>query len=186
MEKGPPSGLARGASVFVGFDYSPWTVKEYWSLTEAAKLLCGRDPNGKIPGMQLYNKSHRVIDLIDRAFAVAQNGDIKVVRPALLPIHLLIDPFSFLRWAVAEGLEIPAPLISIAERSAEASGASSDALLKERVMTIARTLWLLHPKFEAVQIAYHEVMLAQVPETELRMADRLAIIDLVKSSNARS
>lgn len=186
MEKGPPSGDARGMTTLVGFDYAPWLVKEYWSLTEAAKLLCGRDPNGKIPGMQLFNKSHRVIDLIDRAFAVAQGGEIKVVRPALLPIHLLIDPFSFLRWAVQEGLDVPPPLKALAERQPEATGAAIDALLKERVMTIARTLWLLHPKFEAVQIAYHEVMLAQVPESELRMADRLAWIDLVKSANARA
>src|SRR4051812_25452922 len=99
MEKGPQSNIARGIQPLVSFDYSPWLNKEYWSLTEAAKLLCGRDPNGKIPGSQVFNRSHRVIDIIDRAFAVAQNGDIKVVRPALLPIHLLIDPFSFLSWA---------------------------------------------------------------------------------------
>ncbi len=185
MEKGPPSGDGRGTTAFVTFDYAPWLAKEYWSLTEAAKLLCGRDPNGKIPGMQLFNKSHRVIDLIDRAFAVAQGGDIKVVRPALLPIHLLIDPYSFLHWAAQEGLEIPLPLKALAERQPVTSGAAIDALLRERVTTIARTLWLLHPKFEAVQIAYHDVMLAQVPESELRMADRLAWIDLVKSSLSR-
>lgn len=168
------------------FDYSPWIAKEYWSLTEAAKLLCGRDPNGKIPGTQLFNKGHRVIDLIDKAFAVAQGGDIKVIRPALLPIHLLIEPYSFLRWAVEQNLEIPAPLRVIADRDPDVQSTATDALLKERVMTIARTLWMLHPKFEPVQIAYHEVMLAQVPESELKMADRLSWIDLVKSSTSRT
>lgn len=180
MEKGAPSGAARGVQAPAGFDYSPWIAKEYWSLTEAAKLLCGRDPNGRIPGTQVFNKSHRVIDLIDRAFAVAQGGDIKVIRPALLPIHLLIDPHSFLCWAMASGLEIPAPLQAVADHDPTDSNANNDALLKERVLTIARTLWLLHPQLEPVQVAYHEVMLAQVPESELRMGDRLAWIDLVK------
>jgi len=174
MDKQPTSGFSRRITPTVTQpDYPSWALKEHWSVTEAAKLLCGRNPHGKIPGPQFYNRELRVIDIIDRAFEAAQAGAIKVVRTALLPIHLLVDPASFLRWAMAQGLTVPEPLNGIGEADAVRNRPLNEALLKERVSTIAKTLWIIDASLTQLQVAHHTAMRVIVPDDELKMADRL-------------
>ena len=181
MDKAASPRLARpGAIVSPPLDYNTWTPKEYWSISEASKLLCGRNPYEKIPGPQLFNRDRRTIDIVDLAFAAAQAGEMKVVRSALLPIHVLVDPGSFLRWAEAQGLTIPPPLTRLAEQLEPIDRDLAGALLRERVTTIARTLWILDPSLSSAQVAYHQAMQDLVSETEVKMAERLDWIESAK------
>src|SRR5262245_36308631 len=121
MEKTPGSAVPprRGALAPTRPDYATWALKETWSVSEGGKLVCGRNPFDKLPGPQLYNRDRRVIDIIDAAFEAAQRGEMKVVRSALLPIHLLVEPASFVRWARASGLVLPEGLEALNDETPE-------------------------------------------------------------------
>jgi hypothetical protein len=144
-------------------DYAAWASREVWSVSEGAKLICGRDPHGKIPGTQAYNKEKRVIDIIDEAFAASKEGAIKIVRDALLPIHVLVEPASFLKWAKAQGLAMPDEFSALTAQVAQAEDSAESILLKERVVAIARTLWTIYPTLTTAEIAAHEAMRRQLP-----------------------
>ena len=152
-------------------DYTMWAAKEVWSISEASKLICGRDPHGRIPGTQAYNKEKRVIDIIDAAFAVAKEGGMKVLRDALLPIHVLVEPGSFLKWALSVNLTIPSELSSLATMVDEAARVSEPQIIRERVIAIAKTLWVLCPTLTTAQIAQHEAMRQQVAPGEVTPAN---------------
>ena len=163
-------------------DYSVWRDKEYWSLSEAAKLICGRNPYDKIPTPQLYNKGVRVIDIIDRAFEAAQKGEMKVVRNGVLAVHSMVEPASFVHWAIDFGLEVPEQLKSMQKVNFAKNPALKEAMLRERVSTIARTLWIIEPQLTVGQIARHPAMLRLAPEDIVSSIDRLRWIEETQES----
>lgn len=162
-------------------DYGIWALKDSWSISEAGKLVCGRNPHDKIPGPQQYNRERRVIDIIDEAFEAAQKGKIRVVRSALLPIHLLIEPASFVRWALDAGLAVPEGLMTLAEQDA-APAVRAEALIKERVTTVAQTLWFLRPELTIDEIVTHAAMRALVSDAEALMTDKLRWVTEIRES----
>jgi hypothetical protein len=181
MDKTPATAPQRRASTQATRpDYGIWAVKDTWSVSEAAKILCGRNPHDKIPGPQQYNRERRVIDIIDAAFAAAQTGQIRVVRSALLPIHLLVEPASFVRWALSEGLQVPEPLVDLSHHDAPPA-AFAEAIVKERVQIIARTLWVLFPELSVTEIATHRAMRQLVPESDALMTDKLRWLEDARS-----
>lgn len=175
MEKLPDFGATRRMAALSPTkpDYVTWSLKETWSVSEAGKLVCGRNPYDKFPGPQHYNRERRVIDIIDLAYAAAQTGTIKVIRSALLPIHLLVDPASFIRWAVTEGLTIPEDLSMLAVQAPASLLDHADLLIKERVTAIARTLWILNSELTEAEIVTHPAMRQQISIAEALMADKL-------------
>lgn len=176
MDKTPDTWASRRMNLAGSpLDYAPWLTREQWSVSEAAKLLCGRNPHAKIPGSQIYNRQRRVIDLIDQAFAAAQAGEMRIVRNALLPIHLLIEPASFMRWAIAQSLEIPPELQALGAEVPTTNATA--AAVQERVVTIARTLKLVEPELTIEAIATHKAMRSLVSERE---ASQQAILDWVR------
>lgn len=165
-------------------DYSLWVKKDHWSISEASKLLCGRNPHAKIPGAQLFNRQRRVIDLIDEAFAAAQAGEMKVARPALLPIHLLVEPSSFVRWATTRDFEVPPELQALG--AVAPAQETPDEQLRDRVLTIARTLLIVYPSLTLPEVAGHEAMRAQVSVREVSDARLLEWLSLVQGPGTTS
>jgi hypothetical protein len=174
MDKVPAFGATRRALLApTKPDYSTWSLKDTWSVSEGAKLICGRNPYDKIPGPQLLNRDRRVIDIIDTAFAAAQNSEMTVVRSALLPIHLLVEPASFLRWAKSQNLAIPDELGPLAAQAENSLKLGAETLIKERVITIARTLWVIDPDLTDAEVAIHRAMRQLVSDDDALTTDKL-------------
>jgi len=153
------SNLPSRSTVFNGEpDYKFWRSKEVWLLPDSAKLLCGRDPMSKYPGRPIYNKSLKVIDIIDNAFEATRTGKLLVKREALLPNHILIAPKDFLFWASSEGLEIPGPLEELCSREPAIESKLSHEILKERIQTVARTIWFENPSTTQADMIKHKAM----------------------------
>ena len=137
-------------------DYFFWKEKDVWFLPDAAKLICGRDPVNRYPGRPRYNTKHKVIDIIDMSFDAVRQGGLKPCRDALIPNHVQILPSVFICWAVERGLEVPEPLQELLDRDQEEF--SLRDMVKERVVTVARTLWTLEPELSLQQVTYHKAM----------------------------
>jgi hypothetical protein len=154
-------------------DLTSWKNKEYWSISEAVKLICGRNPYEKTPGMQLHNRGRRVIDIIDQAFAAAQRGEMKLVRNGMLAVHSLVEPASFIRWAIKNQLEVPEGLLILAEVNVVTNPEIKEALCKERIQTIASTLWILQPELDVNAVANHGAMSKLVTDGAISPAKKL-------------
>lgn len=138
-------------------DYMYWRSKEVWTLSEAAKLICGRDPVQKYPTPQKFNKKTKVIDIIDIAANAVSAGELNSVRSALIPIHIQVRAKEFMVWVFANDFEAPEPLRSLAEDTPE-EFTDSESLIKERAITVARTLQAVDPTLTIVEIVLHPAM----------------------------
>lgn len=161
-------------------DYQQWARRDHWSVSDAAKLLCGRDPHSKIPGPQVYNRTIRAIDIIDRAFAATQEGSLKLARNAVLPIHALVEPSAFLVWARDQGLTVPDELVDLLTIGHRPQRSGLSARLEERVEAIARTLWIVDPALSASDVAAHPAMAALVPDSLLAPSEKLRLVESYK------
>lgn len=141
-------------------DYRFWADKDTWQLSEAAKLLCGRDPLGRYPGRPRYNAAAKVIGVIDLAFAAVKEGTLPSVRAALIPNHVVLEPQAFILWASKSGLEIPCGLKRVLESEKSTNGSSKILLdvAKERAIAVARTLWMVQPDLSLSSVLSHRAM----------------------------
>jgi hypothetical protein len=146
-------------------DYQYWQSKDQWSLNEACKIICGRDPVQKYPTPQTHNKKTKVIDMIDLATDDTRAGKLATLRDALISIHIQVDPGEFVRWASKSGFDIPPQLECLKEEVVTRKD-STNAVTKDRIITIARTLRVVYPDITDLQIHNHKAM-RQIIGTEL-------------------
>ena len=138
-------------------DYLFWRSKDLWSLNEAAKLICGRDPIQKYPRPQTHNRGVKVIDVIDAAAKAAEHSQLPVVRKGLIAIHIQVHPPEFVRWALQTGYEVPDELRGLAEQEV-CEETPEDLVVKDRIQTVARTLWAIDPMMQLDQVFRHRAM----------------------------
>jgi hypothetical protein len=156
-------------------DYLQWAQRDYWSLAEACKLICGRNPHSRIPSPQLYNRQTRVIDLIDLAFAAVQASELKIIRNSPLPVHVMVEPVTFLRWATDKGYYVPTQLMRFVECTPEQALSVRDTLQKELICTVVKTLVIVAPDLSIEEIANHRCMHLLADDLELRSSERFLV-----------
>lgn len=142
-------------------DYLYWRTKDQWSLNEACKLICGRDPVHKYPTPQDYNKGKKVIDIIDHATDAVRAKELRALRDALISIHIQVEPGEFVRWAISNGYEI-APDLEDLKGAAPGAAANVNETIKDRILTIARTLMIVTPGITINEIHLHAAMRRQI------------------------
>ncbi len=138
-------------------DYLYWQSKDQWSLNEACKLICGRDPVQKYPTPQTHNKKTKVIEIIDLATEDTRTGKLATMRDALISIHIQVDPGKFVRWAIEHGFEVPPQLDSLKVEVTPQQDATN-SITKDRILTIASTLRVVYPEITDLQIHNHKAM----------------------------
>jgi len=146
-----------GSQIKADPDYLYWQSKDQWSLNEACKIICGRDPVQKYPTPQSYNKKTKVIDIIDLATEATRSKKLVAIRDALISIHIQVNPGEFVRWAIEMGFEVPPQLNSLKIKQ-DIEINPTNAVTKDRILTIARTLRIIFPEITDLQIHNHKSM----------------------------
>jgi hypothetical protein len=79
------------------------------------------------------------------------------IRDALISIHIQVNPGEFVRWAIQMGFEVPPQLNSLKIKQ-DAEINPTNAVTKDRILTIARTLRIIFPEITDLQIHNHKSM----------------------------